>query len=337
MSVGAILILSSGQNGCSSPGGLDQENCHAGPIVCWDVLGRSVLQRTISNLQNQGISPITVIAGDELSYLVPTLPTQSLEVSLVHRPAKAGVAAVRSLAEYVSKGVDTALLMRLGAYVELDFENLLQFHRSRIQPATPIYDTYGRLDCWIVDAAQCAQAGVETDGSPIFERKFAAAPYFVRGYANRLQDARDFRRLIVDSLMSRCTITPDGIETKPGVWIGDGARIHRKARIVAPAYVGSKTKIEAGAVITRCSSIARGSRVQYGTVVEDSSILPDTYIGDCLDVSHAVVSGNHLVDLRRNVEVSIDDSELVDSVSGATDANFAAQPTPCRMAISSPW
>ena len=83
--------------------------------------------------------------------------------------------------------------------------------------------------------------------------------------------------------------------------------MHRWARIVAPAYIGRGSKIMEDTLITRHSTIEKNCCVDYGTVVEDSSILQNTDIGICLDVCHAVANGNKLLSLDRDVVIEISD------------------------------
>jgi len=51
--------------------------------------------------------------------------------------------------------------------------------------------------------------------------------------------------------------------------------------------------------------------VDCGTVVENSTILPFTYVGAGLDVMHSVVGFQRISHLVRNVEVEIQDPKLV--------------------------
>jgi hypothetical protein len=57
--------------------------------------------------------------------------------------------------------------------------------------------------------------------------------------------------------------------------------------------------------------VERNCRVGAGTLVDGASILPHTVLASGLDVSHAVVDGNRLVDLGRNLAVQIDDPNLI--------------------------
>jgi hypothetical protein len=113
----------------------------------------------------------------------------------------------------------------------------------------------------------------------------------------------------------RCDIRPQGQEVKPGVWVGEDARIHRTARVLAPAFVGARAKLRAASVVTRCSVVEHHAEVDCGTVLEDTTVLPYTYVGTGLDASHAVAGFGRLVHLRRDTVVEISDARLLGTVS----------------------
>ncbi|HSB74119.1 MAG TPA: hypothetical protein VLC12_00635, partial [Terriglobales bacterium] len=144
-----------------------------------------------------------------------------------------------------------------------------------------------------------------------------AEPYITPAYVNRLESAHDLRRLAQDALLMRCDIRPDGRELKPGVWVGQHARIHRTARVLAPAFVGTRAKLRAASVVTRCSVVEHHAEVDCGTVLEDTSVLPYTYVGTGLDASHAVAGFGRVVHLRRQVEVEINDPRLLGTVAAS--------------------
>ena len=187
-------------------------------------------------------------------------------------------------------------------------QELVYYGRIRKDPTHP-----NTLDLWVVDCAkaQYADAG-DLFGPPSKDDSLnSAAFYFVREYVSRLAHPRDLRRVACDALRGRCAMRPTGQETKPGIWIEDDAEVHRRARIVAPAYIGRGTKVKEDTLITRCSTVERGCCVDAGTVIEDSSVLPNTHIGIWLDVCHAIASGNKLFSLERDVMVEISDSNVM--------------------------
>ncbi len=124
-----------------------------------------------------------------------------------------------------------------------------------------------------------------------------------------LSRARDLRRLVVDALQGRCQLSPKGREIKPRVWVDDGAQLHRRARVVAPAYIGRASSVREDTLITRFSNVESFCEVDYGTAIEDSSVLSNSYVGIWLDVSHAVVCGSKLLNLSRNATLNLADCE----------------------------
>jgi NDP-sugar pyrophosphorylase family protein len=162
------------------------------------------------------------------------------------------------------------------------------------------------LDLWVVNCAKAQDLSLQS----LFGQ-CSSVSYFIRDYVNSIAHARDLRRLVSDVLRGRCMMRPSGVEVKPGIWIEDGADVHRRARIVAPAYIGTGSKVREDTLITRCSSIERDCFIDYGTVVEDSSILANTHIGIWLDVAHSVADGNKLFNLERNVILEISDPSVM--------------------------
>jgi NDP-sugar pyrophosphorylase family protein len=91
----------------------------------------------------------------------------------------------------------------------------------------------------------------------------------------------------------------------------EGAEVHKRSRVVAPAYIGRASKVMEDTLITRFTNIEKGCCVDYGTVIENSSVLENTHIGICLDVCHAVANGNRLLSLGRDVVVEISDPSVM--------------------------
>ena len=110
---------------------------------------------------------------------------------------------------------------------------------------------------------------------------------------NALGTASDLRQLTEDAFNLQLAYRPVGRELRPGVWVGDRTRIHRTARIVAPAYIGSGTKIRAAALVTRGSSIEHHCEVDCGTVVQASNLMPYTYVGAGLELLYSVAGSRH--------------------------------------------
>ncbi len=324
MNLGAILVI-----GSNSAAGEEISDTHewqeflgANPIASIEVLGQSILQRAIKRLQSEGVTEITVVSARRVASLLDRQPGRGIVYGL----GDVWSTAQPRLGEYFETGCEAILLMRLGAYVEFELTHLMQFHRDKGQTITPVCDGDGPLDYWLLDASLHRQTNFI---DPVVARISAAAdvtPYRTSEYVNRLANAHDLRQLVVDSFLGHCQIRPNGVQKKPGVWVDQGAQVHRRARLVAPAYIGRNVKVQSDALITRCSSLERGCEVGYGTVVEDASILAGTYVGAGLDVTHAVVSGSTLVNLRHDVALQVNDPQLLSGPKMHLKPAFANPP-----------
>ena len=309
MDVRAILLLTGPRN----------VNGHAAellgdvPIALLPVLGKPALHHVIDRLRGFSVGAVTVVSNVSSSPFARDAARPGTKW-ISARGQELWRAAENVFSDYAQNGAELVLLLRLGPYAELDLEELIQFHLDQRQRLTCVIGSHGPLDAFVISASR------RNDAAYLLRRQladFRSPPgrFLFPGYVNQLADARDLRRLAIDGLLLRCDIAPSGRQVKPGVWVEDGARIHRGARVLAPAFIGTRARIRAAAVITRCAVIEHHSQVDCGTVVEDSTVLPYTYLGAGLDVTHSVIGLKRLVHLRRNVEVEFDDSKLTDTIS----------------------
>jgi NDP-sugar pyrophosphorylase family protein len=207
------------------------------------------------------------------------------------------------------------IAQRVGPYLEVELDSLLHFHHENKNRVTRVVTANGEsLQFMVIDASRRKDAAY-LFRSELVEPRVAGADYCFTGYANPLEHVSDLRRLTQDALMLDCELRPCGLELKPGVWAGERVDIAKDARLVAPCYIGAGAKIRTGAVITRMSSIERNAEIDIGTMVENSSILPLSYVGPGLDICHSVVGYSKIASLPRNATVAICDPKLAAELS----------------------
>src|ERR1700692_106018 len=264
-----------------------------------------MLERTIERLLAAGVEMISVLVTDE-----PHEPAFLTSFQNVHVQVASDVcAAVREkLHDYARNEIEHCFVTAADAYAETDLLDLFYFHREARQTVTSTFDRHGSLALWVVDCARADDPNFEMSLGPSDGR---GASYFIREYVNRLNHSRDLRQFAEDTLRGRCETRPSGKQIRPGVWMDEKADVHRRARVVAPAYIGRGSEIRAEAVVTRFSSIEKNCCIDCGTVVEDSSLMANTNVGIWLDVCHAVVSGKRLLSLSRRVTVEISDPNIM--------------------------
>jgi carbonic anhydrase/acetyltransferase-like protein (isoleucine patch superfamily) len=276
------------------------------PLACIEVAGYSTAERVVDRLLNAEVDFISVLIKAPATRQMPRL--EASEKVRVQPVTDLASTIPQILADYSKNGIEHSFVTWSSAYAETDLLDLFYFHREARQTITPTVDREGAVPLWVADCAKAQQS--LSDFSPL-TWQLGKTSYFIRGYVNRLNHPRNLRQLAADTLRGRCYKRPRGREISPGVWLGEGAEVHRGARIVGPAYIGSGSKVLDNVLITRLSCIERDCRVDCGTVIEDSSVLANTQIGMWLDVCHAVVSGNKTLNLERDVLVEIRDPTVL--------------------------
>lgn len=271
-------------------------------LVTLEILGQSLLQRTVAELKKAEVGGISVYAGLPLSSGI-----DDVEVDGPGSVTKAWQAAGESLRRFARNGAESVLIIELSAYIELDFAELLRLHQECGKAVTRAFHETGPMSLWVVNPVMLPD--IEEVGSMFDESK--GAEFSTAGYVNRLETPADLRRLVNDGLGGRCQFRPQGFEVKPGIWIAPGAQVEKAARLVAPAFIGRGVSIGDECLITRGSNVESNSEVDYGTTIEDSSILSNTYVGIGLDLSHSIAQGSSLLNLQHNVLLQISDPAVM--------------------------
>ena len=272
--------------------------CRGPALTNWawvDVLGQSVVGRVTDGLKRSGIDSVFVL-GNQLS----SLAAYTVAGRLAAPDSWSAVGT--KLAKCKDEGFEAVLIADCSTYAEFELADLLMFHFEHGAPVTQACSADGPIDLWVVDPSRI---GGEDLRSAV--REANPVCYELRGYVHQLRSVTDFRRLVLDSFGTRSRLRPRGVEIRPGVWVADSAELGRNARIVAPAFIGRGVRIADECLITRSTNVERGSHVDFGTAVEDSSILPNTYLGIGLDLSNSVVDGKNLWNLRHDVTLEITD------------------------------
>jgi len=311
--LGAIVVVEVGRGGFGSAvARADHDALLTQSLACVDVLGRSTVDRTIEQLVRADVDVISVLLCGRATYQIPDSAWGTGKVQ-VQRVADASAAIAEKVAQFSHAGIAHSFVMSASIYAETDLLDFFYFHREAKQKVTRARDHEGFLNLWVVNCARVLQS--DLDG--FAQAKSAGSTYYVGGYVRRLNHPQDLRRLASDALMGRCALRPEGQAIRPGIWVDEGAEIDKRARIVAPAYIGRGACISEDALITRCSSVEEGCSVECGTVVEDSSLLPHSHVGIWLDVCHAVVNGNKMWSLEHEVLLEISDPSILRSTRAA--------------------
>jgi hypothetical protein len=314
MDIRGILLANSEQN-------VAENQTLGTPLATLDVVGKSTLQRMAERLQQYGISSVSAVVETTSNSGARNFGLPSDVTCVSAAPDRFWRAAESVFNDMAQSGAELVILIRLGAYAEVDFEKQVQFHIDRKERVTRMASDDQMLEIF------CISASRRNDAASLFRTQLAhcrsECPVLQHdGYVNPLASARDLRQFAIDILTRQAQTCPAGKEIKPGVWSAPGAEIEKGARVLAPAFVGSLARVRSGAVITRCSSVERHAEVDCGTVVENSTVLPFSYVGAGLDLAHSIAGMGRIVNLHRDVTVTIADRKLLGSMSVAAGKRF---------------
>jgi len=314
MDIRGILLANSEQN-------VAENQTLGTPLATLDVVGKSTLQRMAERLQQYGISSVSAVVETTSNPGARNFGLPSDVTCVSATPDRFWRTAESVFNDMAQSGAELVILIRLGAYAEVDFEKQVQFHIDRKERVTRMASDDQMLEIF------CISASRRNDAASLFRTQLAhcrsECPVLQHdGYVNPLATARDLRQFAIDILTRQAQTCPAGKEIKPGVWSAPGAQIEKGARVLAPAFVGSLARIRSGAVITRCSSVERHAEVDCGTVVENSTVLPFSYVGAGLDLAHSIAGMGRIVNLHRDVTVTIADRKLLGSMSVAAGKRF---------------
>ncbi|MGD0986999.1 MAG: hypothetical protein ABR874_04255 [Candidatus Sulfotelmatobacter sp.] len=332
MGLGAILALGNEQEAgwdAAQAGG--QEVRFAQSLACVDVLGRSVIERTIENLRGAAVDVVDVLVPSAVSNAFPSLAGKYSNVK-VEFVSDVSIAINATLKKQAQEGIGSSFVVSGNTYAETDLLDFFYFHREAKRSATRAFDDEGPLGMWVVDCENVPYFDLE---KPVTNSNQEGAAYFIAGYVRRLSHPRDLRALTLDAFRGICSIRPSGEEVRPGIWVAEDAEVDRRARIVAPAYIGCRSRVCEDTLVTRCSSIEKDCYVDYGTVIEDSSILANTRLGIWLDLRHALASGNRLLSLKHDVLLEISDPSVM-RFNGALPKEAAFSPRQERQPAPAP-
>jgi carbonic anhydrase/acetyltransferase-like protein (isoleucine patch superfamily) len=110
-----------------------------------------------------------------------------------------------------------------------------------------------------------------------------------------------------------------GREVQEGVWISRNVTLHPTANLVPPVYLGENCRIGAGTRLGPNVVVVRDCMLDSGSTVENSAILPGSYVGQALELDHVIVERNRLINVRAGGETIVRDDFIL---SGITRTSF---------------
>ncbi len=110
-----------------------------------------------------------------------------------------------------------------------------------------------------------------------------------KGFWCDVGDLEEYRRSQIAAMRGEVQCSIPGKKVRKGVWIGEGAEIHRTAKIIAPCVIGAGAKIGAGAVIGPETVIGRRARIGAKAELKNCILFNKIIVGAKASLSHCII------------------------------------------------
>lgn len=108
-----------------------------------------------------------------------------------------------------------------------------------------------------------------------------------------------------------------GREVQEGIWISRNVTLHPTANLVPPVYLGENSRIGAGVRLGPNVVVVRDCMLDSSTTVENSVVLPGSYVGQALELDHVIVERNRLTNVRAGGETIVHDDFILGGITRA--------------------
>ncbi|MDH3467430.1 MAG: hypothetical protein OES26_16220, partial [Gammaproteobacteria bacterium] len=122
--------------------------------------------------------------------------------------------------------------------------------------------------------------------------------------ANLEAAAGSFRRLVLP-----------GYEVEPGIRSAGGARWHRDSITGRSVLIGPYCRVDKSVEIRGNSVLSERVIIDRNVTLDRTVVLPDTYVGEQLDVSNCIIWGQHIINVEIGGTINIVDSFLLSDTS----------------------
>lgn len=138
-----------------------------------------------------------------------------------------------------------------------------------------------------------------------------------RGLVNTLEDLAAFHRANLDLVAGRFPgLGITGRVVSLGLHAGRGAKVSPKSLKKGVAYVGDNSRVHPEAEFVGEVMVAHDVVVDRAATLRDSVIMPQTYVGELVEVANAIISGGYLMRVDTGAKLNITEAFLLGGLGG---------------------
>lgn len=168
------------------------------------------------------------------------------------------------------------------------------------------------------DAAGCLALPYEPESRDTWREDAPTVELADEARFSRIESLSAFHRANLDAAAGEFgTLIVPGREVKPGIVVGRQSRLPLESVQGGPVFVGSRCDVKAGVEIRGRVVLADDVVVDRNATLSSAVILPQTYVGEMVDVSDAIVWSNDLVHVESGAVAHVTDEFLLADLGAA--------------------
>jgi len=279
------------------------------------VVGKPLLVYTIEDLVSAAISNITVIYDpkEEQGTLTGLGDGIRWGISLRFLPVSNKEPVNKIIGHISLEGIDKAICLRGDVLRAPTVSQLVLSHQK--QPAiNAAIANDNRANIIIFDPRNPEGSGLEQlnwkagKGSG----KQQKDQVIEIGYHSGLDNLKDFHQANLDILGGRVQgLTPSGYSPALGVTTAPKAQVHPRIVRQGEVFVGARSHVDPSAMAYGTNIVGDDVIVDRGVTLRDAVILPNTYVGEFVEVKSAILKHQKLIRVDTGAIIDISDDFLL--------------------------
>ena len=297
------------------------------PTALWPVLGKSVLERLLKHLADQGIKEVVICGRDASSLLEKMdLTDDSLALSFVDEKLPMGTAGC--IRDAVGDGTEE-LLMVFPSSIACPprIDELLKAHRDGQSDLTVMLNPYCQNNTDMDEASGIYVCNTEIlehiPEAGYFDIKEGLIPKMLHAgrtvhaarlpyHAGNFRNRQEYLCAVSNCLENASTMNVDfgplNRSDSGEVWLGENAEVDPEARIEEPVVIMNGATISSGAVVLGPAILGKNAAVNKNSIVINSMLWDDSKVGSNSQIQRCVVDYHEVV--RDNAVVENNVSRL---------------------------
>lgn len=106
-----------------------------------------------------------------------------------------------------------------------------------------------------------------------------------------------------------------GKEIEPGIWLSRNVQLHPTVQLNPPVFIGENCDIGRGVRLGPGVVVGMNCVVDSQSSIADSIVLPNSYVGEALELRDAIIDRNRLINVRLGSEITITEDFILGNLA----------------------